>query len=106
MKVQYTSANGRLVFDFEAASHKDVMAKLAAIQELFEESSCGMCESKNIRFEVREHDGNNYYKMVCGACNAQIDYGQHKTGNSLFIKRWNKDTRTVLPNRGWYQYQK
>ena len=34
MKVQYTSANGRLVFDFEAASHKDVMAKLAAIQKV------------------------------------------------------------------------
>jgi hypothetical protein len=106
MKVQYTSASGRLTFDFEANSHKDVMTKLAAIQELFEESSCGMCKSANIRFEVREHEGNSYYKILCGDCGATLDYGQHKTGNSLFVKRWDKDTKANLPNRGWYQYRK
>jgi hypothetical protein len=105
MIVRYTTENARMVFEFDGATHKDCLVKLAAIQELFEEPACGACKSKRIRFNVREFEGNTYYKMICQECSAQLDYGQHKVGGTLFVKRWDKDTRTALPNNGWYIYQ-
>lgn len=101
MRLHYTSANGRMQFEFDGSTHKEVIQRLAAIQELFEEPACGCCNSKDIRFDVREFDGNSYYKLVCPACSAQLDFGQHKTGGSLFVKRTDKDKRP-MPNRGWY----
>ncbi len=106
MKIVYKSANGRMTFEFEAGSHKEAITKLAAIQELFEEPTCGCCKSDLIRFDVREFDGNSYYKLVCEKCTAQLDFGQHKVGNGLFCKRYDKETKSALPNRGWYVYRK
>jgi hypothetical protein len=103
--IKYTTADGRMTFEFDATSPKDVFAQLAEIQDVFEERSCGSCCSERIRFDVREFDGNSYYKMVCRDCAAQLDYGQHKTGDGLFPKRHQKDTRDPLPNGGWYHWQ-
>lgn len=106
MKVSYTSANCRLTFEFESDNDKTLVTNLAHIQEVFEEQTCGCCKSERIRFDVREFDGNHYYKLFCDECHATLDFGQHKTGNTLFTKRFEKDTRDPLPNRGWYQYKK
>jgi hypothetical protein len=106
MKVTYTSANGRLAFEFESETDKKLVTQLAHIQEVFEEPACGCCKSERIRFDVREFDKNLYYKLLCDDCGATLDFGQHKTGDTLFVKRFEKDTREPLPNRGWYQYGK
>ena len=106
MKVRYQTANARLTFEFESENDKTLVTNLAHIQEIFEECACGCCESKRIRFDVREFDGNHYYKLLCDDCGATLDFGQHKTGNTLFVKRFEKDTRDPLPHRGWYQYGK
>lgn len=106
MKVNYTSQDGRMQFDFDAATQKDVFKKLAEIQSLFEEPECGCCKSKIIHFEHRTHDGNDYYKMVCQVCNAQLDYGQNKTGGGLFARRVEKDSKRPMPNNGWYHWQR
>lgn len=105
MKVKYVTANARLTFEFESENDKTLVNHLAHIQENFEESTCGCCKSDKIRFDVREFDGNTYYKLLCDACGATLDYGQHKNGNTLFVKRFVKDTRDPLPNRGWYRYK-
>jgi hypothetical protein len=57
-----------------------------------------------LAYEVREFDGNNYYKLVCRDCHATLDFGQRRDGNNLFIKRKDADGN-LLPNRGWYRYQ-
>ncbi len=104
MKVHYTSENGRLRFEIDASTPKEIFAQVATIQEVFEEPCCGKCGSKSIRFEVREFDGNSYYKLFCTSCTAQLDYGQNKDMKNLFVKRRDKDSNTALPNRGWYIY--
>ena len=101
MKVQYTTANGRLKFEVEVATGKAAFEVIAAVQELFEEEKCGNCDSPRIRCDVREYDGNKYFKLVCNVCGAQIDFGQHKDGKGLFIKRFDKDKRPMDHN-GWY----
>ena len=63
MKATYQTANGRLTFEFEAESNKEMVSQLAHIQEIFEEPACGCCKSDRIRFDLREFDGNKYYKL-------------------------------------------
>lgn len=104
MKVVYTSASGRLSFEFEVQTGKAAFEAVAAIQELFEEPDCGMCKGKRIKCDCREFDGNKYFKLACDDCGAQLDFGQHKDGKGLFIKRKDKDNRAI-PNRGWYKWQ-
>lgn len=104
MKVQYKTGNGRLTFEFESESDKTLVTSLAHIQEIFEEPECGCCKSKLIRYDVREFDGNRYYKLLCEACGATLDFGQNKQGDTLFVKRFEKETRNPLPNKGWYKY--
>jgi hypothetical protein len=43
--------------------------------------------------------------LLCVACGATLDFGQHKQGDTLFPKRFDRDERSPLPNRGWYRYQ-
>jgi len=105
MKVRYATPDQRLAFEFEAQTDKQVFAQLARIQEVFEESACGCCGSHDVHHEVREFDGNNYYKLVCAPCGATLDFGQNKVGDTLYPKRLHKDTRAALPHRGWYRYQ-
>ncbi len=104
MKIRYTSTSGQLVFEADVANPKEAVEWLSTVQELFEESACGLCGQNHLAYEVREFDGNNYYKIVCRDCHATLDFGQRRDGTNLFIKR--KDAEgNVLPNRGWYRYQ-
>ncbi len=105
MKVTYTTPNGRLTFEMDCTTGKQAFEIVATVQGLFEEADCGLCKSKAIHCDVREYDSNKYYKLVCEACGGQLDFGQHKDGKGLFVKRRDKDNRP-MPARGWYQYQR
>ncbi len=105
MKVTYTTPNGRLAFEMDAASPKAAFEAVAGIQEVFEERQCGCCKSERIHFEVREFDKKKYFKMVCSDCTAQLDFGQNQDLVNLFPKHRDKDTKQPLPNRGWYIYR-
>ncbi|MBW3600627.1 MAG: hypothetical protein KY475_25615 [Planctomycetes bacterium] len=104
MRIRYVSTNGRLEFEGETPSVKEAFEWLSTIQELFEENACGLCGKDHLTYEVREFDGNNYYKLVCRDCHATLDFGQRRDGANLFIKRKDADGNP-LPNRGWYRYQ-
>lgn len=104
MKVTYTTQNGRLTFEMDLANGKLAFEAIAAIQELFEEPCCGLCQSERIRCDTREFDGNKYFKMVCNDCGGQLDFGQHKDGKGLFVKRKDENKQN-FPNRGWYVWQ-
>jgi hypothetical protein len=103
MKIRYTSGS-RLTFESEVPNPKEAVDWIATMQELFEESACGMCGKSNICFDVREYDGNRYYKMRCRDCYATLDFGQKRDGEGLFIKRKDAENN-YLPNNGWYKYQ-
>lgn len=104
MKLRYVAQNNRVIFEAEPANVKEAFEFLSTVQELFEEAECGLCGQSSLSYEVREFDGNHYYKLVCRDCGATLDFGQRRDGINLFIKRKDADGR-ALPNRGWYRYQ-
>jgi hypothetical protein len=104
VKIAYISANSRIVFECEVATEKAAFEQLAYLQELFEETACGCCQSPDIRPDVREADGNKFYNLKCRVCSARLDFGQTKKGEHLFAKRRGEDKKH-LPHNGWYHYQ-
>src|SRR5262249_54125699 len=100
MHIQYKTANGRMQFTIEASNTPQAFEEIAEIQEVFEEKYCGRCLSEHIRFDVREFNGDKYFKYVCLQCRGQLDIGKRKDGG-LFIKRKDKEGRTC-PMGGWY----
>jgi hypothetical protein len=104
MKVIYT-ANDKLQFELEASGQKEIFKELALIQEIFSEAKCGICSSTNIKFVVRNVDGNDYYELRCMDCGAILAFGQHKKGGTLFPKR-KDDSGNYLPHHGWHKWSK
>jgi len=104
MKLRY-KVGDRLEFELDGAGQKEVFKELAAIQEIFGEESCGLCKSKNLKFIVRNVEGNDYFEIRCGDCGAILSFGQHKKGGTLFPKR-KDDEGNYLPNRGWHKWTK
>lgn len=104
MKLRY-KVGDRLEFEVEGTGQKEVFKELASIQEIFGEESCGLCNKKNLRFIVRNVDGNDYFEIRCSDCGAVLAFGQHKKGGTLFPKRKDEENNW-LPNRGWHRWQK
>jgi len=104
MKVTY-KANDKLTFELEGSGQKEIFKELALIQEIFSEEKCALCKSSNLKFIVRNVDGNDYYELRCADCGAILAFGQHKKGGTLFPKR-KDDNGNYLPNKGWHKYQK
>jgi hypothetical protein len=102
MKVKY-KVGDRLEFELEGAGQKELFKELASIQEIFGEESCGLCGSKNLRFVVRNVEGNDYFELRCNDCGAILAFGQHKKGGTLFPRR-KDDNNNWLTNRGWHKW--
>ena len=102
MKVKY-KVGDRLEFELEASGQKELFKELSSIQEIFGEESCGLCKSTNLKFVVRNVDGNDYFELRCDDCGAILAFGQHKKGGTLFPRR-KDDENKWLPNRGWHKY--
>jgi hypothetical protein len=99
MKCTYTSKNGQMSFEFEAADAKDIFAQRSMV-ELHDEEVCGLCKCPHIRCEVRKSGEYTYYEMRCQKCGARLEFGQNKDMKNLFVKR-----SEHLETNGWYIYQ-
>lgn len=105
MKVQY-KVSGKMIIEIEAPNEKEMLEKLAHLDEVFGQDTCGACESKNVRFQVREVDGNKYYEVICKDCGAKLAFGQHKKTTTLFPRRGDKKKNEWYPNKGWVKFNK
>lgn len=105
MNVRYTTSDGRMQFTVEGDGVKGVFTALAQVQEVFEGNKCGQCESADTVLSHREHDGHSFYSKMCLGCGAQLDFGQHKQGGTLFVKRKDQDGNDLGKN-GWYHWQR
>lgn len=121
MEVTYRTKNGRMSCLFEGKGHSDIHEQISSFQEVFEESSCGKCNSDDIRFVVRiAKDGKEeftYHEMRCQACGAKLSLSvkNDKTG-SLFPVRFERDGKEykktedgkLIPRgkNGWVKYNK
>lgn len=104
MKLRY-KVNSKLEFELEGEGQKEIFKELAAVQEIFGEEKCGLCGSTNLKFVVRNVDGNDFYELRCAECGAILAFGQHKKGGTLFPKR-KDDEGNWLPNKGWHKWSK
>jgi hypothetical protein len=118
---------GNLTVKVEGKTHTELFDGLSQAQEVFNTSECGACKSTDLRYVVRENDGNKYYELHCQnpKCRARLPFGQSKTktgelypkkrfaslGKSEKKKRAAEQAHAeknggFLPNMGWYKYQK
>lgn len=101
--MEVTKKVGSLTITFEAETQKEVFKYLSSLEEVFGETKCGKCGSENLRFVVRENDGNEYYELRCLDCGAKLAFGVNKKGGGLFPKR--KDAEgNWLPDKGWTKW--
>ena len=101
MKVKKTIGN--LTVEFEGETHKDIFKQLSSLEEVFGETVCAKCGSENLRFVVRENDGNEYYELRCLECGAKLSFGVHKKGGGLCPRRKSADGEW-LPDKGWQRW--
>lgn len=104
MKAHYKTKSGQLTFEVQAETASAVFKQIADIQEIFDQTQCGCCQSPDIRFRVRTVEDNNFYELICLGCRARFQLGQNKKGGGLFPKRKDADGNW-LPNGGWEVYQ-
>ena len=102
MKVIYKLSD-LLTFEIESENQKELFKELSTVGEVFGEHECGKCHSKNIRFQVRNVESNDFYEYKCNACGATLAFGCHKKGGTLFPKR-KDDTGKYLDNKGWSKW--
>ena len=117
MDVKYTSANGRLEINISADGSKGIFDKIAEFQEVFESDTCGKCGGTDIKYVVREVDGDKYYELRCNnkACNAKLAYGQSKDQLTIYPKRTEQEKdakgkpigeKKWLNDGGWLRWNK
>lgn len=96
LRLEYVSKSKQLKATFDGKGEKEIFEQIAHFQEVFENNQvCGLCNSTDVHFSVREVDGNSYYEKVCLYCRGKFSYGQHKQGGTLFpnnTKGWHKWT--------------
>lgn len=91
MRAQYKTAGGRMTVEIEGESPKVLFEKLAKVQEIFDNTTCGACQSTNTRFRVRERGGYTYYEIACQACRAVLAFGQNQDMKNLFPQLKDKE---------------
>jgi hypothetical protein len=108
-------------------THTEIFDGMSQAQEVFGTGECGACQNKDIRYVVRENDGNKYYELHCTnpKCRARLPFGvsKAKAGELYPKKRFKSLGKTekkkraseeayasenggFLPNMGWYKYKK
>lgn len=104
--------NKNLSVEVSGESDKELFSQIAKAQALFEDSVCGHCGSENIRFVVRQVEGDNeYYELHCKECGHKLVYGHAKSGY-MYPKRYETNKKGIavkdesgkpkfLPHKGW-----
>jgi hypothetical protein len=100
MKAHLKTRNARIVFEIEGETTKDLFAQIAAIEDVFDEISCGACGGINLQHRHRVVQGNDFYELLCLGCGAALSYGQLRSGDGLFPKRRDNDGNP-LEHGGW-----
>ncbi len=102
--VRFSAGNGFWI-EVESEGVKQAVRMMSEYLEVFGVQECGKCRSKSVVCQhSQDKDGNDYYKMRCVSCGALLDFGQHKSGGTLFVKRKDRDGNWI-PDNGWYHWQ-
>lgn len=96
-------------------TQQEVFEELAGLQEIFGEGKCGKCGSTDLKFVVRDVDGDKFYESRCVQCWAVLSYGSRKKpAGTLFPHRKENENESImggklkagekLPSSGWLKY--
>lgn len=107
--------NKMLSVEVEGDDNKAVFRGIADAQALFEDSTCGNCQSDDIKFQVRSVEDNDFYEVVCKKCGHKLSYGHSKANNKMYPKRMEVDKKgkavrgedgkpKYLPAKGWIKW--
>jgi hypothetical protein len=88
------------------SSHVEAFEALAAADEVFANESCGKCDCEDIRYRVRDVNGDKYYEKYCPNCGAKKPFSCHKKGGTMYFDKKNKETGEYWPNNGWRKWNK
>jgi hypothetical protein len=106
MKARVVTMAGRMQFEVEASSAKELFKEIAHLQEVFDEPCCGVCGGREIRLAVRVAEGEtgvfDYHELHC-ACGARLAFGQTRDGKGLFPKRKDPHGNWTKTN-GWFLF--
>ena len=98
--VKYNCQNGFLI-EVEAEGVKQAVKMMSEYVEFFGVRECVKCKGTTLAPQHnQDKEGHDYYKLRCTSCGATLDFGQHKTGGTLFVKRKDKEGNW-LPDGGW-----
>lgn len=90
MKAHLKALSGKVTIEVQSETAKGLFQELAAAMEIFDGAQCcEMCQSTNLRFNVRIVDSFTFYGLKC-ECGAELSYGIRKDGSGLFPKTWSK----------------
>lgn len=116
--MQVTRTVGDVTVVAEGERFTDVFGQLASSEEVFQNpntTKCGWCGGTNLRWQVRDHDGDDYHEIVCQnhECRAKFTFGEKKDKNAkdnLYPHRkWGKNHPEAgewIPHNGWKKYSK
>lgn len=93
MKVRYTTADKRMVFEFDSSDNKEVFDVRAGIEEIFEQEGCAACGGTEYRFVKRVSGKYTYRELFCKnpECGCSLGFGQKQEDQSLFPQRKDND---------------
>ena len=103
--IRYNTGTGYQI-EVAADDVRSAVKSMAELQEFFGQTECGKCHAKQLlAFHRQDKDGNDYYSLSCAACGAKLDFGQHRTGGTLFVRRKDREGNW-LPDNGWLVWQR
>jgi DNA-directed RNA polymerase subunit RPC12/RpoP len=76
-----------LVFKVEDKTETGIFEQLAGLQDVFGETTCGLCGKHNLRFAVRRVEDSNYYEVQCQDCGGKLALSKNKKGETLYSVR-------------------
>lgn len=85
-----------LEIEVDATSPKELIKLIASYQSVMSDVECGSCRSTKIVFEHRQHDNVDFFGRRCLDCSAQLSFGQHRSGDTLFVKA----------DKGWHHWKR
>lgn len=74
-------AKGERVVKVEGETPKELFQRMAAAYEVFNEHTCGLCNSSDIRPLHRTAQNYNFYEYECRNCFARLSMGQLQDNN-------------------------
>jgi len=90
MEAQFKSLGGKVTIKVSGEDAKALFKELSGAMEVFDAAQCcELCQSTNLRFNVRTVDSFTFYELRC-ECNASLSYGVRKDGSGLFPKTWSR----------------